>query len=310
MSLRHKKPADSLDLLLDTMCNAFGGIILMAVLLALLSQRQPQNTAAAATDSAEILLRRIKVAETNLVLTAKKQADLMASTNDKKIAERHRLLQEQKQLQALLAEARSEADSKQQTTNTRRASDPAERLKQIKDEMTAAAARKVEQENALKAAEDSITRLKSRLNDINRQIITVQNKKVQKLRLPKERSTTKSVFNVIVQYGKVYPLQFPRDGRNDKSIDWTILESSATPRPIPGEGLDPVRDSTALGLLFSRLTSSNTYVAFYVFEDSFDSFAKAKEEAVSAGLDYGWEPLQMKEAPLSFGATGSKPKPQ
>jgi hypothetical protein len=33
MNLRQRKPQDSLDMLLDTMCNTFGGIILLAVLV-------------------------------------------------------------------------------------------------------------------------------------------------------------------------------------------------------------------------------------------------------------------------------------
>ena len=40
MNLRRKTPPDSLYLLLDTLCNAFGGIILLAVLVVLLTTKE------------------------------------------------------------------------------------------------------------------------------------------------------------------------------------------------------------------------------------------------------------------------------
>ena len=51
MNLRRKRPPDSLYMLLDTMCNAFGGIILLAVLVTLLTSNERQIRAAASTDS-------------------------------------------------------------------------------------------------------------------------------------------------------------------------------------------------------------------------------------------------------------------
>jgi hypothetical protein len=40
MSFRRQHRGDSLDLLLDTMCNTFGGIILLAVLVTLLVKHE------------------------------------------------------------------------------------------------------------------------------------------------------------------------------------------------------------------------------------------------------------------------------
>src|SRR5687767_9075560 len=47
MSRRRQQQPDSLELLLDTMCNTFGGIILIALLIALLSRDASSETAAA-----------------------------------------------------------------------------------------------------------------------------------------------------------------------------------------------------------------------------------------------------------------------
>ena len=58
MNLRRKTPPDSLYLLLDTLCNAFGGIILLAVLVVLLTSKEKTQSSKAA-DSQEMLQRRL-----------------------------------------------------------------------------------------------------------------------------------------------------------------------------------------------------------------------------------------------------------
>ena len=81
---------DSLDLLLDTMCNAFGGIILMAVLVALLA-RQQSGGIGNSPDSAEMLSRRISQAELTLKQTRALLADLTRHATDPNIQQRVRL---------------------------------------------------------------------------------------------------------------------------------------------------------------------------------------------------------------------------
>src|ERR1700677_1269637 len=68
MNLRRKTPPDSLYLLLDTLCNAFGGIILLAVLVVLLTSKE-RTQSGTSSDSQEMLQRRLALAETNLQLS-------------------------------------------------------------------------------------------------------------------------------------------------------------------------------------------------------------------------------------------------
>ena len=62
-------PADSLDLLLDTMCNTFGGIILIALLVALMPQKQPDGEAP--SPSLTLYEQRIAFAEAELAALKK-----------------------------------------------------------------------------------------------------------------------------------------------------------------------------------------------------------------------------------------------
>ena len=80
MNLRRKSPADSLYLLLDTLCNAFGGIILLAVLVVLLTSKE-KSQSATASDSQEMLQRRLALAETNLQLSLQLAASLNTKAN-------------------------------------------------------------------------------------------------------------------------------------------------------------------------------------------------------------------------------------
>ncbi len=310
MSFRRQVPVDSLNMLLDTMCNAFGGIVLIAVLLAVLTNHQNESASQAATDSSEILQRRISMAETNLATAMQEHTMLLASTKDAQLQERLRLLQEQRRLQTLLNEAQQEADGKPVNLPPAETSNPVERLKQIKSEMGMVAASKVDQENALRTAEENVTRLKARLEDLARQIAKIQDVAVQKLRLPKERSTSKDVFNIIIQYGRVYPLRFPKTGINERTIDWTFANDNAIPRPKLGMGYDPVRDAAALNTLFHQLDRNSDYIAYYVFDDSFSAFGKMKQATLDAGLDYGWKPVKTTGPTLIFGSNGTSPKVQ
>ena len=82
MNLRRQRPNDSLDMLLDTMCNTFGGIILLAVLVTLLTSRERHGSAATASDTQEMLQRRLALAEGNLPQAVLLQTTLQAKAND------------------------------------------------------------------------------------------------------------------------------------------------------------------------------------------------------------------------------------
>lgn len=309
MNLRRQKAKDSLDLLLDTMCNAFGGIILLAVLVALLA-RQQAGGVGNSPDSAEMLSRRIAQAELTLKETRALLADLTRQATDPAIEQRVQLVQQRRSMQAKVAELQTEAEREKSAQNEVAASDPAERLKELKSQLAQALAGKVAASNSLETVSKENQRLHSRLADIRRQTTSAQQEVTQRLRLPKERNTGKDVFNIIVQYGRVYPLRNADLEQNTTTIDWQETLTSAIPSPKRDKGLDPQRDRAALAQFFRRLPRGEYYLAFYVFEDSFPTFNLAKQMAVTSGFDYGWMPLESSGAPLKFGAVGTRPKAQ
>lgn len=107
-------------------------------------------------------------------------------------------------------------------------------------------------------------------------------------------NTTRQQWMVIVRYGKLYPLDLlSSDGRglpvrNDRAL---AVHSGGFIEPRAGQGEDPESGVTRMSQAFKAASKTNYYFAFWVYEDSFDAFARARETAVNLGFQYGWNPL-------------------
>ena len=105
MNLRRKKPSDSLYMLLDTMCNAFGGIILLAVLVVLLTNQEKSQQAQTA-GSQGALHHRVVVAQTELDQSLQLKSSLQAKADDPRGKQQMDLLVARKDLQEALQNTR------------------------------------------------------------------------------------------------------------------------------------------------------------------------------------------------------------
>jgi len=310
MNIRRKRPPDSLYMLLDTMCDAFGGIVLLAVLVTLLTSTEKQSHREAAADTQEMLQRRLALAETNLQESLQLLRSLQAKANNDRWKKQVALLATRKKLQVTLQQTRDAVAQDNKKLDTANASDPSERLKVLNAQLAAAKARQLELQNSLNAAVENVKRLKQRLEALNRQVTVKYNESVRSLRLPKEYQTGKRVIYIIAQYDQIYPCRNSDMSRNENSISWTSSLVNETAEPIRGKGIDPTLGAHGLESYFNSQTKDSVYVVFCVFEDSFPAFIRAKQLAVASGLAYGWEPFQNQDGPVSFGERGHTPNPQ
>ena len=108
MNLRRKQPADSLYLLLDTLCNAFGGIILLAVLVVLLTSKEKIHSSASA-DSQEMLQRRLELAQINLQKAEQLAARLQSQAGNPSMKAQMDLLGLRKEIQIAVQQTRNAA---------------------------------------------------------------------------------------------------------------------------------------------------------------------------------------------------------
>ena len=167
MNIRRKRPPDSLYMLLDTMCDAFGGIVLLAVLVTLLTSTEKQSHREAAADTQEMLQRRLALAETNLQESLQLLRSLQAKANNDRWKKQVALLATRKKLQVALQQTRDAVALDNKKLDTANASDPSERLKFLNAQLAAAKARQLERQNSLNAAVENIKRLKQRLEALN-----------------------------------------------------------------------------------------------------------------------------------------------
>ena len=309
MNLRRKMPPDSLYLLLDTLCNAFGGIILLAVLVVLLTSKEKTQSSKAA-DSQEMLQRRLAIAQTDLQKSQQLAASLKAKANDERFKQQVALLSTRKNLQDAIQQTRDTDAQNSKDLDTANAVDPSERLKFLNAQLAAAQAHKLDAKNSLAAAEENTKRLKQRLADMERQVTAKLDELQRPLRLPKEHETGKRVIYIIVRYGHIYLCRNLDLSRNETDIDWTTTLTGETAEPRRGMGIDPKGSTAGLINFFKNMSDDSVYVAFCVYEDSFPAFIRAKQLASDSGLAYGWEPFQISDGPVSFGAVGHTPKPQ
>ena len=309
MNLRRKTPPDSLYLLLDTLCNAFGGIILLAVLVVLLTSKEKTQSSKAA-DSQEMLQRRLAIAQTDLQKSQQLAASLQAKANDERLKQQVELLSTRKDLQDAIQQSRETVAQNSKDLDTASAVDPSERVKFLNAQLAAAEAHKLEAKNSLAAADENTKRLKQRLADLERQVTTKLDELQRPLRLPKEHETGKRVIYIIARYGHIYLCRNFDLSRNETDIDWTTTLTGETAEPRRGQGIDPTGSTAGLINFFKNMSDDSVYVAFCVYEDSFPAFIRAKQLASDCGLAYGWEPFQISDGPVSFGAVGRTPKPQ
>ena len=309
MSLRRKTPSDSLYLLLDTLCNAFGGIILLAVLVVLLTSKEKTQSSKVA-DSQEMLQRRLTIAQTDLQKAQQLAASLKAKANDQRVKQQVSLLSTRKDLQNTIQQIRDTVTQTSKDLDTASAIDPSERLKFLNAQFAVAQAHKLEAKNSLTAAEENTKRLKQRLADMERQVTTKLDELQRPLRLPKEHETGKRVIYIIARYGHIYLCRNSDFSRNETDIDWTTTLTGESAEPKRGLGIDPTRSTAGLINFFKNMADDSVYVAFCVYEDSFPAFIRAKQLASDCGLAYGWEPFQIVDGPVSFSAVGHTPKPQ
>ena len=309
MNLRRKMPPDSLYLLLDTLCNAFGGIILLAVLVVLLTSKEKTQSSKAA-DSQEMLQRRLAIAQTDLQKSQQLAASLKAKANDERFKQQVALLSTRKNLQDAIQQTRDTDAQNSKDLDTANAVDPSERLKFLNAQLAAAQAHKLDAKNSLAAAEENTQRLKQRLADLERQVTAKLDELQRPLRLPKEHETGKRVIYIIVRYGHIYLCRNFDLSRNETDIDWTTTLTGETAEPRRGMGIDPKGSTAGLINFFKNMSDDSVYVAFCVYEDSFPAFIRAKQLASDSGLAYGWEPFQLSDGPVSFSSVGHTPKPQ
>jgi hypothetical protein len=303
MKRRSLAPANSLDLLLDTMCNTFGGIILIALLVALLARQggpQPEASPSSALFDQRIALAENERATLIAHLAEHAADDLSGPAAAVDAAEK--ALADARAAEKAIASGMVDRVEQIAASGGKAWSDLAGEIRRIER-------RRTELVNLIAGTEAEIARLKERQAALAGQSQRERDMQTVRLRFPKERPSTKKSWPVICKYGRIYPLYATGGVLDRTNITWRNVDSdSKESDPRPDRGLRIPEDLGAWRALLTTVRAEGLYVAFYVYPDSYDAFRVSKEAAVESRYEYGLETVPAGRK-LTWGSKGSSPPP-
>jgi hypothetical protein len=281
----------SLELLLDTICNTFGGVIFMAILVVILVQMTSKSVAVDSPPPDQQALtalegRRGKMqAQLNTLRRAVQQhSRLMDDLTD---AESRKLLEDLKRKQAgrdQMLDDRSQAwgEVSQAQIKTNEIS---EQLKRLSDASEAA-------RQALASAEQTLQQEVA--------------KRSQTARYSMLRPATKGDYALAVRFGRLYQLQKigPDGNFSINTVDCELKKIGGRDSIVlKASGGRPLASNAtpAIGGVLAEADKNLHHLAVFVWPDSFQYFAALRAAFVAAGFEYRLDPMR-DEDPLTVGA--------
>lgn len=301
MSHRRRSGDSSLELLLDTITNTFGGILFLAILVSLLL-RTASPIDARPTDSSS-------------GLTASEQAALVVKVDDLKdqLSRLQRRPAPPDQLrpdprnargrqEAELVAARLAASLEERATlalataeHQRQRADALEEASQFAARRAAAAERLSTAKNANDAAAVESQRLgQMRLTlERNAQPITIEHT----VGMPRLRDTDKQQACIYVRFGKLFMMHTWRGGvRCGPNPQYFVVAPGdpqvARPKPDAGILISADTVNREVQRLLAPFPPAHWGIAIVVFHDSFNEFQLVKQAIVEAGYEYNPFPIE------------------
>jgi hypothetical protein len=286
---RKKDSTGSLELLLDTICNIFGGIILLALLIIIQTQISVAQVSEKPSVVTEQHLQMLKLhGECAMfqkeITELKKHIDILHRTHKDNVTENTQSLIELKNNFIKAIEKSSQ--------NLKSIHDQLNYLKEYQFEIKTAS---VKTDDLIKNKDSQLSELMVKLENSTREI-------TENLRLPHRRiDPQRSQISYLIKGSRVYLF--------GKRIRWfasspyesghclitPIVRSSGTPaaqiNPIKNKGVKVFDDGSSRKFLFTLKDCSpeKYYIMFFVYGDSesFKSFQSLKNIVLDQGFLYG-----------------------
>jgi len=284
---RARKRADSsLELLLDTICNTFGGVLFLAILVIILLQMTGNPQAADSTDratEAEVLQMQQQLAEARAEVA---RLQLVAVEHNEML---HRLARpDQREAIERLKDLRRQ--SEELLARRQAATDEIREQQAETDRLTAEQGR-LETETAAADKELAAVEAARKLEVASR---------TQTAKLPRVRISTKDEVALMLRGGRLY-LMATRGplGQLELNQAECIEQRSANGTeimPKPGAGSEIRLDGGSRAAIAQRLgtfAADDCYLAVFVWADSFAQFREVKHAMVASGFEYKLVPLPL-----------------
>ncbi len=276
MSRKRNNDEGSLELLLDTICNMFGGVVLIAVLLAVLSREAGVSRAHEVVPPEVAHEQRVKLAALSNGL--ERVEGELANFSD---------------VEKGPIEAVSE-----------------EEIKEIEKKIVAKGKEKKHGQIKKGDLEDEIRKIQDLIDKLDNE--EEQQVAQTEVRVPVARKMDKSSVLVFLKNGRYYPaMEMSRNGvPGDRKLDSSVcvavqmppnrvvvmLKKDASGQSIKGE----VPSDGFVGAMLKSLNKKKEMLVFIVSEDSFSQFNLLKKHIASAGINYNWIPRKSDESFVTF----------
>lgn len=300
---RRREAGSSLELLLDTICNTFGGVVFIAILVIILMQMSGEPQTASPPDQSqqkELLAWEDRRAEAEARLKSLREAAAQQEAIFDQLVD--------SEDQALVAELAA--------LQSRRGELSEERLKSLGDVSQA----------QIKSNEAAarLSALKSRLQEAPKRIAALESalqqeiaRRTQTARLPVERETRKREIPVLLQAGRLHSFYVVHPNGATEFNDAECAKSPAGQgekvRTRPGTGIaleDSDASREALGQRFKYLDSRTDYIGVFIWPDSFAQFRAFKDQLVERKFEYRLVPMSPDGVVVTGQPVKSKPKVQ
>lgn len=302
MARRRSSQPDSLELLLDTICNMFGGVLFLAILIAVLIRTTEQTKQESDRPPVEVVsaseLHDLERELTELLqerdakaAAMQKQRELMRQFVDPKAAE------------ILKSIAELESEQNRLETDSAKA---ARTLAEQREKVESLAAALVSLDKNLTAAELELVSTQKALQDeIDSRTRTAS--------LPNLRASTKQEVGLILRFGRLYSWHtYDRLGlRQGVNLEDMAVVSEedvvveVAPMPFAGAPVTNPGDKTAA--VWQKLKPFDPhrhYIAVIVYDDSFAEFANLKQMLIERGFEYRLMPTVPGETIFDHGGDG------
>lgn len=302
MSRRRTTKQDSLELLLDTICNTFGGVLFIAILVVLLLQQAGTGPATATPAPVPISPVEMQSMTTRLEAVSDDLARLRQNRDSQDAVVQTFAPEAIRQLLA----TRSDATSRQ------------EALQMEVDQLLASNTALVAQVEGLAVENDAVrTRLdesRTRLRAAQSKLDEERQSRVEEVRLPVMRSApNKQSIGLVLRYGRMYVWHIY--GHGDRRLglntdDFVVVGEEGgglvtMPKPSAGISLDESAPSQeSVRQVLRRFDPRVCYLTVIARPDSFGVFRHLRDRALELGFEYRLMPVTTDDPITDRGGTG------
>lgn len=317
MRRRSRSRDSSLELLLDTITNTFGGILFIAILVSLMLQttsRQILQEAAGHEPMPPLEQARLEIRIDELRGEAEAFGKrIAAAAQDRRAGGDTAPLQE---FEAATAALQAALDDRAKAAAgilelQRQAAEYREKLATLEQQRASADTRFAAAERQLTAARTEAAALAAAVLALEQVAAAVVERTVS---LPNLRPSAKDEVGLYLRFDRLFQMHAWQDGRRmgpnaDQFVIVPIegedgVRQVARPKPTAGLPVTAGTVRDALPQLLRPFPPGRFVVSLIVFDDSFDVFQLVKGAIVDAGYEYRPIPLQAGQSVVDFGGVG------